>query len=379
MIYLDNAATTQVSSRVMNAMLPYFTEHYGNAGSMHSMGAKAAKAIQKARKQCANPINASPDSIIFTSGGSEANTLAIRGLEEHLKSAGKTHIITSKVEHPSVLKAMQAMESMGFEVDYLTPDQTGDLDINQLISSFKESTGLVSIMTANNETGNGYDINSIGAECKKRGVFFHTDCVQAYGGVDIDVEESNIDFLSVSGHKFHAPKGIGFLYARNKDVLTPATVLGGGQEFSLRSGTENVPAIVGIGEAAEDAYNSGMWTRNKYKQKIFLNELRALLELGSVRVNGCPSWYSKTINLCCEGVDGETLLLLLNNEGVYVSAGSACSAHSAKPSHVLTAMGLSDRDARSSIRISFSAFTSPDEMRDAARIIKDSIFKLRGV
>jgi len=374
MIYLDNAATTQVSQRVVDAMLPYFTEMYGNAGSIHTMGTTAAKALEKARVQCAAPLNADPNNIIFTSGGSEANTLAIVGLADHLKSIGKTHIITSKVEHPSVLEAMKRLFYMGFEITYISPDRQGNIDVKDVIGAIRESTGLVSIMAVNNETGNAYDIGQIGAECSKRGDFFHTDCVQAYGNLKINVEEYHIDFLAASGHKFHAQKGVGFLYTKHKELLSPV-ILGGGQEFSLRSGTENVPAIVGMGEAAEAAYGALTAQSNSDKRKLFLKELTK--ELGEIHINGCPHDGSKTVNLYFNGVDGETLLLLLNNRGVFVSAGSACSAHSAVPSHVLTAIGLSADEARSSIRVSFSTYTSNEEICEAARIIADSVKKLQ--
>ena len=375
MIYLDNAATTQVSQRVVNAMLPYFTEFYGNAGSIHTMGADAAKAMQKARQQCAKPINSDPEDIIFTSGGSEANTLAIVGLEKHLISTGKTHIITTKVEHPSVLAAMKYLFYRGFEIEYLTMGKDGELDIAELTNKIRKKTGLVSVMAVNNETGNSYNIHEIGAECRKRDILFHTDCVQAYGNMNIDVEKDCIDFLSVSGHKFHAPKGVGFLYAKHKELLQPI-ILGGGQEQTLRSGTENIPSIVGMGEAAEAAFEDhAILQKNADKRKLFLSELAK--ELGGVQINGCPHDWSKTVNLLFDGVDGETLLLLLNNRGVFVSAGSACSAHSAVPSHVLTAIGLSDDEARSSIRVSFSVFTTNEEICEAAHVIADSVKKLQ--
>lgn len=380
MIYLDNAATTQVSNSVLNAMLPYFRQDYGNAGSIHSMGAKCAKAVNEAREKCALPINADADNIIFTAGGSEANNLAIRGLAEHLKSTGKMHIITTQVEHPSVLNTMEYMETQGFHVEYLPVGNDGTLDINKLRVAFKENTGLVSVMTVNNETGNLYDVHQIGAECAQRGVLFHTDCVQGYGNVEIDVKNDNIDFLSVSGHKFHSPKGIGFLYVKNKELLSPV-IYGGGQEHNLRSGTENVPGIVGMGVAAESAYRE--LTEWNWKQKAtnkretFLRELNASVD--GVWVNGIPHEGSKTINLYIQGIDGETLLLMLNSRGVYVSAGSACSAHSAVPSHVLTAMGLTDLEARSSIRVSFSRYTTDKKLIEAAHIIADCVKTLRDV
>lgn len=376
MIYLDNAATTKVSQRVLNAMIPYFTEVYGNPGSIHTMGSDAFKAMQKAREQCAAPINANPEDIIFTSGGSEANTLAIAGLSKHLISVGKTHVITTKVEHPSVLEAMKYLFYQGFEVTYLPVLSDGSLDIDKFISSIRKNTGLVSVMAVNNETGNAYDIHKIGAKCKKYGILFHTDCVQAYGNIDINVVRDNIDFLSVSGHKLHAPKGIGFLYAKQKGLLSPI-ILGGGQEQNLRSGTENVPSIVGLGEAAKAAYENfeASVLINAFNRNLFISTLAK--ELGSIKINGYPHEDSKILNLCFDDVDGETLLLLLNNRGIFVSAGSACSAHSAVPSHVLTAIGLSDDQARSSIRVSFSIFTTSEEVCEAAHVIADSIKTLQ--
>ena len=376
MIYLDNAATTRVSQRVVEAMMPYFTEMYGNAGSIHTMGRDAAKALQKAREQCAKPINADPNDIIFTSGGSEANTLAIRGLTDFLRRADKRHIITLSVEHPSVLMPIKHQFHNGFEVTYLPVDRNGCLDDQILTDSFRNDTGLVSIMGVNNETGNSYDLQKIGAKCREHGALFHTDCVQAYGNMLIDVCKYNIDFLSVSGHKFHAPKGVGFLFAKNKEILSPI-VLGGGQEKGVRSGTENIPAIVGMGAAAEDIFKNQSYyaEQNDYKRNLFLNELTK--EVGEFRVNGSPHKGSKTVNLSFDGVDGETLLLLLNSRGIFVSAGSACSSNSAVPSYVLTAIGLTDEEARSSIRVSFSEFTTHEEICEAAYVIADSIKKLK--
>lgn len=375
MIYLDNAATTQVSQRVLDAMLPYFTEHYGNAGSIHSMGRDAARAMQKAREQCAKPLNANPNDIIFTSGGSEANTLAIMGLADYLISVGKTHIITSEVEHPSVLESMKSLFHMGFEITYISVDHDGNLCMDELTRAFRRDTGLVSIMTVNNETGNAFPINAIGLLCESHGVLFHTDAVQAYGNINIDMEFCGIDFLSVSGHKFHAPKGVGFLCTKRKELLSPV-ILGGGQEQNLRSGTENIPSIVGIGEAAEAAYeDTDKAFSNNDKRELLLSELTK--ELGELHINGAPYKGSKTVNLFFDGVDGETLLLLLSRQGICVSAGSACSAHSAVPSHVLTSLGLTDEEARSSIRISFSTFTTNEEICQAAQVIADSVKKLQ--
>lgn len=377
MIYLDNAATTKVSQEVLEAMLPYFTEEYGNAGSLHSFGSRAEQAVQTAREQATKPINANPEDIIFTSGGSEANTLAIIVLAEHLKSIGKTHIITTQVEHHSVLECMKSMFYKGFRVTYLPVDRLGRINLDRLSHEICEHTGLVSVMRVNNETGNIYNTHEIGKICHKNDVLFHTDCVQGYCAINTDVVADNIDFLSVSGHKIHAPKGVGFLYAKNRELLTPV-ILGGSQEHGLRAGTENVPGIVGLGRAAEIASKNMDSMQKKYWKNwvMFLNLLSDNLNNDFV-VNGNPYVYSKTVNVRFNDVDGETLLLMLDSAGVAVSAGSACSAHSAVPSHVLTALGLNERQARSSIRVSFSEYTTDEEINEAAKLIADSVKTLR--
>lgn len=376
MIYLDNAATTGVSPEVLGAMLPYMTEHYGNPGSIHAAGMTAAQAVVHAREQCAAAINAGPEQIIFTSGGSEANNLAIIGLAEHLKKTGKTHIITTTVEHPSVLNATKYLFHHGFEVTYCPVDSSGRINFGVLEYAIRPNTGLISVMAVNNEIGNYYDIAAIGDLCHDRDILFHSDCVQAFGARSLDVEQNHIDFLSVSGHKFHAPKGCGFLFSRYKTLLQPL-IHGGGQEFGLRAGTTNVPSIVGLGLAAERAAKnvSRSFAAGRLLQRNFL---AGDDELPGVTINGNPKSVSKILNLRIDGVDGETLLLLLSSRGVMVSAGSACSAHSHTPSHVLKALGLTDDQARSSIRVSVSADTTEDEIREASRIMAESIKLLRG-
>lgn len=376
MIYLDNAATTQVSGRVLEAMLPYFTDVYGNAGSIHSMGRQAAVAMQRARRQCGKSIGADARQIFFTSGGTEANNLALIGISSFLKSVGKTHIITTPVEHPSVVKTLDHLFLQGFDIQILPISSTGELDMEEVSRWIRPRTGLISVMAVNNETGNAYDIHQIGKICKANGVLFHTDCVQAFGNIDIDVVKDNIDFLSVSGHKIHAPKGVGFLYTSHRELMNPI-LNGGGQECELRSGTENIPSIVGLGEAAMAAYEDPDKKRKSFeKRETLLKDLRD--GLGDVVVNGNPHMGSKTVNLLFEGVDAETLLLMLNNAGVCVSAGSACSAHSMRPSHVLIALGLTPEQARSSIRISFSDLTTIEEIHEAAHVIVSSVKQLTG-
>jgi len=377
MIYLDNAATTKVSPEVLEAMTPYFSDVYGNPESIHSAGRKAAKAIEKAREQVAVPIGADPSNIIFTSGGSEANTLAIVGLADYLKSVGRTHIITTKVEHHSVLNAIKSLFDSGFEVTWLDVDRDGDIPPERVAEAMRENTGLVSIMAVNNEIGNRYPIERIGEICRSAGALFHTDCVQAYCGTNIDVDLSCIDFLSASGHKVHAPKGVGFLYARHKEFLRPV-IHGGSQEYELRGGTHNVPYIVGLGKAAELSHAEWLHDTYAYGKKVGAIRNGVLSQLSGVYVNGTPHYNSKTLNLRFDDVDGETLLMLLDSQGVEVSAGSACSAHYAVPSHVLSAIGLTEDEARSSIRVSVSQYTTGEEIEEAIRLIIDSVNQLRG-
>lgn len=309
MIYLDNAATTKVSPEVIGEMLPYFSEEYGNPGSIHSAGRRAMKAIDKARELCAGPISAEPENIIFTSGGSEANTLAIVGLAKYLKSIGKTHIITTQVEHHSVLNAVKSLFYLGFDATFIPVNSDGSLNMSDIEKEIRPETGLVSVMMVNNETGNRYDTYNIGALCHKRGILFHADCVQSYCCTHIDVDESHIDFLSASGHKIHAPKGIGILYARYKKLLNPI-IFGGSQEYELRGGTHNVPYIVAMGRASHMSYVDHLFNEHKYDAKIARIRSNIMGEVSGVHINGAPHKNAKTINLRFDGVDGETLLLL---------------------------------------------------------------------
>ena len=377
LVYLDNAATTRVSPEVMSGMIPYFEEMYGNAGSIHCMGRSARKAIDIAREQVSRPIGAKPGNIIFTSCGSEANNLALFGVAEQLSKTGNTHIIISNIEHDSVLGCVHDLQyKYGFDVSIARADKNGIVSASKIKSLMREYTGLVSVMAVNNELGTMNPIREIGELCRSRGAMFHTDCVQAYCNIPIDVEKDCIDFLSVSGHKFHAPKGVGFLYARNKEFINPILV-GGGQEYGLRAGTENTPYIVGLGKAAELAWNK-LKDGNTYAKLIraFVSEIGDRID--GIHINGTPYSGSKIVNIRFDGVDSETLLLFLDSQGVCVSAGSACAAHSAKPSHVLKAIGLTDMEARSSIRVSISDETTEDELNFAAKEICESVNILRG-
>ena len=369
MIYLDNAATTQMDERVLDAMMPYLTTEYGNAGTLYKFGRAANEAVQKARAQVAALINAEPEQVIFTSGGSEANSLAFHGLKDYLKSVGKTHILVSAVEH---------------DVEYIPVSSECRVSPAVIEGALRADTGLVSVMFANNETGAINPIEDIGTICMKRGILFHTDCVQAAGCYPIDVVKIGCDFLSVSSHKIHGCKGIGALYAKDKSKLTPIVYGGSEQEFGLRGGTENVAGIVGFGKACEisskSLHEDTVWV-STFKQRFFMALNEALKDTGDescVHVNGMSILTpGKTINLRMDGVDGETLLLMLDGKGVCVSAGSACRSHEAEPSHVLSAMGLSKDEARSSIRISFSKKNTADEAVRAAQILAGCISALR--
>ena len=383
MIYLDNAATTQMDERVLEAMMPYLTTEYGNAGTLYKFGRAANEAVQKARAQVAALINADPEQIIFTSGGSEANNLVFQGLKDYLKSVGKTHILVSAVEHDSVLRAAESLIKDGFHVEYIPVSSECRVSPAVIEDALRADTGLVSVMFANNETGAINPIEDIGTICMKRGILFHTDCVQAAGCYPIDVVKIGGDFLSMSAHKFYGPKGVGALYVR-KGINFERIQDGGHQEKNKRSGTENVAGIVGFGKACEisskSLHEDTVWV-STLKQRFFMALNEALKDTGDescVHVNGMSILTpGKTINLRMDGVDGETLLLMLDGKGVCVSAGSACRSHEAEPSHVLSAMGLSKDEARSSIRISFSKKNTADEAVRAAQILAGCISALR--
>lgn len=374
-IYMDNASTTAVSPEALVAMLPYFNEKYGNAGNIHSMGMDAENAVDNARALVAKPIHAKTENIIFTSGGSEANSLAIIGVLEHLKEIGKTHIITTTIEHHSVLNAMHRAEELGFDVTYVKPSKHGIVDTPSIIRELRENTGLVSVMYVNNEIGTSNPIDAIGYVCYENGVLFHTDCVQAYCKKPIDVNKMCVDLLSVSGHKIHAPKGIGFLYARDRRVLKPLIHGSVSQEYGLRGGTENVPYIVALGEASKKDHSDFMFGSKIYG--LISQFCSALRELDCAEVNGYTDFYSRIVNVKFDGIDGETLLLLLNSRGLIVSAGSACSAHEAKPSYVLKEIGLSDDEARSSVRFSIHDEMSAEEINEAASIVVEAVKQLQ--
>lgn len=375
MIYLDNASTTQVDTSVKNLIDKYLYESYGNAGSVHSFGAESKRAVDVARNQIATSLITSQENVIFTSCGSEANTLAIVGLANHLQSLHLNHIITTKYEHHSVLNAMKEMERRGFEVTYLdVPD--GLVQYKDFVAAVRDNTGLVSIMYVNNELGTKNDIKPIYDFCKKREILFHSDCVQAIGTEPIELGKT-ADMVSISGHKIHAPKGVGCLCTLYKNFISN-TIFGGQQEFGIRPGTENVASIVAFGQAMQNL------SENKEQISIRIDTVSLgfggrLLQLSEERgfkfeCNTSTSRNtSKILSLRFNNIDAETLVIMLGERGVCVSAGSACSSHSSEPSHALKAIGLTDEQARSTIRVSFSDYNTVTEAHEAAEIVADCV------
>lgn len=379
MVYLDNAATTKIHDEVLSKMMPYLTDYYGNAGTIYGIGRKSAEAVADARRKVASFIKANPEQIVFTSGGSESNNTVFAGLRKYLRGIDKRHIIVSSVEHDSVMKAVNAMGG-DFKVSFLPVDEEGVVILSALEREINEHTGLVSVMYVNNETGAENPVAEIGDICKKHGILFHTDCVQAAGCHEIDVDAIKCDFLSISSHKIHGPKGVGALYVRNRDYIKPLINGGAYQEHGLRGGTENVAGIVGFGAACElfEKHLKEFSTYTSSLKQHFYSELQANLKDSSVmHINGgSVVRRGKTLNLRFDGIDGETLLLLLDSKGVCVSSGSACKSLESKPSKVLTEMGISPEEARSSIRVSFSVLNTEEEVKTSADIVAECVYVL---
>lgn len=380
MIYLDNAATTRIHPAVLDAMMPYLEYEYGNPGSLYSLGRRAHTAVSKAREQVAKFLNASPEQVIFTSGGSEANNLVFQGLKETLKSVGKTHVLVSTIEHDSALKAANSLMKDGFDVELLQPMQgIASIDPEAVRQMLRPDTGLVSVMYVNNETGDVSNIPAIADLCHEHAALFHTDCVQAAGYLALDTQGLGCDFLSISSHKIHGPKGMGALYAHDPSLLTPLIFGGSSQEFGLRGGTENVAGIVGFGAACEFTHKvlSSPYTLRCCCGDYLAEEL--LRKLRGCHINGSPDAHKqKILNMRFDGVDAQTLLLMLDSYQICASAGSACCSMENTPSHVLKAIGLSDEEARSSVRFSFSRLNFIKELDEAADIIADCVTQLRG-
>ncbi len=377
-VYADNSATTRVSKNALEAALPYFTEEYGNASSIYTLGMNAAKAVLKAREQVATALGAKVNEIYFTGGGSESDNWAIRGVAETMAKKGKKHIITTVFEHHAVLHTCQYLEKLGFEVTYLPVDEMGLITAQQVADAIREDTALVTIMFANNEIGTLMPIAEIGAVCKEKGIIFHTDAVQAVGHVDIDVKAMNIDMLSLSGHKIHAPKGVGALYVR-AGINLPNLIYGGGQERSKRAGTENVPSIVALGVAITDAVKD-IPEKNEKTEKMRNRLIDSLLKIPQSRLNGDRNQrLAGNVNISFRGVEGESLLLMLDMYGIMASSGSACTSGSLDPSHVLLSIGLPHETAHGSLRLSINEETTDEDVDYIAEVVPQVVKKLRSM
>lgn len=377
-IYLDNAATTRTAQEVVDAMLPYFTESYGNPSSIYELGQRSKEAITKAREEIARVIGAKSEEIYFTGGGSEADNWAIKAAYEAYKNKGN-HIITSKIEHHAVLHTCQYLEKQGARVTYLDVDENGMIDLDQLQKAITPETILITIMFANNEIGTIEPVKEIGMIAKEHGILFHTDAVQAFGQVPIDVDELNIDMLSSSAHKINGPKGIGCLYIR-KGVKIRSFIHGGAQERKRRAGTENVPGIVGYGVAARMAAES-MEERIKKEQELRDYFIRQVLEeVPYTRLNGDPvKRLPNNANFSFRFIEGESLLIMLDMKGIAGSSGSACTSGSLDPSHVLLAIGLPHETAHGSLRLTLGADTTKEDLDYTLEQIKEIVAKLRNL
>ena len=423
MIYLDNAATTALSESARNAMEPYFSTHYGNPSSIYRFGQEARKAVEESRQTIASLLHVSPREIYFTGGGTESDNWAISSvvLERALKKEKSTHLITSTIEHPAVLRTCAFFESLGVKVSRIPMDQKGFLDLEALERALQEESSLrereersfpskrgeeakkgashclVSVMAANNEIGTLQNLREIGRLAKEYGAVFHTDAVQAFGQIPLDMEEMRIDLLSASSHKIHGPKGVGLLYIR-KGLKLPSFLHGGAQERGLRAGTENVPGIVGFSVAAKEAFST---MEERGRKKVALRDLffkRLMEEIPEAKISGVnpledggtgespespflSSLHHRlpgNVHICLPGVEGESVLLLLDQKGICASSGSACASGSLEPSHVLLAIGKSHEEAYSGLRLSLEETLTEEELEYTVRAIKEAVEKLRG-
>lgn len=378
MIYLDNAGTTKISKRAKEAMLPIFDKIYANPSSLHEMGQVAKEYLEQARAKIAKCLNADAGEIIFTSGGTESDNWAINTACEFGKIKGKTHIVSTKFEHHAVLNTLHKKQREGFSVTYLPVYENGIVKIDDLKNAITENTCLVTIMFANNEIGTIQPVEQIGKLCREKGIIFHTDAVQAAGHIPVDVKKMNIDMLSISGHKFHGPKGVGVLYCKKGTPLFPM-IVGGGQENNKRAGTENLPAIVGMAEALDEA------TQSFEKTIPYITKLRNKLfdELSKIehsKINGDKEQrLPGNFNMSFEGIEGESLLLKLSDEGICGSSGSACTSGSLDPSHVLLAIGLPHEIAHGSLRLTLSEYTTEEEIDKTIKAIPEVVSYLRRI
>lgn len=375
-IYMDNAATTSLSTEVLDYMMPFLKENFGNPSTIYSVGKKARKEVEKARHIVAKALNCMPREIFFTSGGTESDNWAIRGVAVEAAKQGKNHIITSKIEHHAVLHTVQALEKEGFEVTYLDVDSNGLVNPEDVKNAIRPATAIVSIIYANNEIGTIEPIAEIGKICRDNGVVFHTDAVQAVGHINIDVKQEHIDLLSMSAHKFHGPKGIGVLYAR-KGIKLGNLIQGGAQENNKRPGTENVAGIVGLAKALELSLESRQ-EKNMHLEQKRDKIISELLKIERSHLNGDnKNRLAGNVNISFEGIEGESLLLLLDGAGICASSGSACTSGSLDPSHVLLAIGLPHEIAHGSLRLSINDSTTDEEVDYVIKEVHKAVKRLR--
>jgi cysteine desulfurase len=373
-VYFDNAATTKVDEKVLKAMLPYFTEDYGNASSMHILGNKAKNILEKSRKIIAKELNAKSYEIFFTSGGTESNNWVLKGLffSNHPK---KNHIITTKIEHDCILKTCKWLEIQGAKITYLDVDSEGFINLNQLKNSITDKTFLVSIIHANNEIGTIQNLEEIGKICKEKKVLFHTDACQSFTKVPINVKKQNLDLVTINSHKIHGPKGVGGLYIRERIEITPL-LHGGGHEKGKRSGTENIPGIVGFAEAIKISNKKDIQKMQELRDLLIK---KILTEIPDTRLNGPMGnlRLANNANISFNNIEGESIGGYLENEGIYVSTGSACMSNTLESSHVLKAINLTPLQANSSIRMSLSKYTTKEEIEYLVEKLKKVVEKLR--
>ncbi len=377
-VYLDNAATTALSPRVLEAMLPYFTQHYGNPSSVHAFGREAKQGLDKARDQVAKALHCDPSEVIFTGCGTESDNTVLLGVAQRYRNKGK-HIITTNVEHHAILHTCEYLEKQGYSVTYLPVDQDGLVTAEQVAAAIRPDTILVSIMFANNEVGTIMPIQEIGAVCKEKGVLFHTDAVQAVGHIPVDVQAMHIDMLSLSAHKFHGPKGVGALYCR-KGIRLPSYIMGGAQEKGRRAGTENVAGIVGLGAAIQLA--TEQLEENRAKMTALRDRLMTGIQarISEVKLNGHPTnRLPNNVNFSFKYIEGESILLMLDMNGIAASSGSACTSGSLDPSHVLLALGLPHEIAHGSVRLTLGDETTEEDIDYTIDVLEKTVARLRAM
>ncbi len=374
-IYLDNAATTKVDEKVAREMLPYFTEKYGNASSAHILGQEAKRALEQARDVIAHSIRAKSDEIIFTSGGTEANNLTLKGLFFANRESGKNQIITTKIEHDCILNSCKWLESQGAKITYLNVNSEGFIDLNELKNAITPDTLVVSVIHGNNEIGTIQDIGAIGKICREKGVYFHTDACQSYTKTEVNVKKQNLDLVTLNAHKIHGPKGVGALYIRQGIKITPL-MHGGGHEKNLRSGTENVPGIVGFAKSAKLA-DSG---HARYMAQLRDMLIDGILKIPNTKLNGPrENRLCNNVNACFNNIEGESIGGYLDAYGICSSTGSACASRSLEPSHVLRAIGRTHLEANSSIRLSLSRENTKEDIDRVLEVLPKIVEKLRKI